>query len=425
MFKRRFLLIVFASGLFVSFSAQALLPVIIYSVARQAAVMTAESVAVDVIARGFAANHPYVRTTATMGRKTFAARLAALRGSRWAGAGKLALALGVALGFEVLYEPEKGFYQNIPYNPDVRGRCLSGWSFDGTLQACLNAFAENGVVGVARVEVSGNDTLYYFRYSSGDDPLRFIVYGSHPEPVLLPLTSEQIDSALPALFANSSSTWGDYLDGMSQSDLAKLFDGATIPYNPTSPNPQLEKWKNDYRQGLLQSTDPEAPNYVTPEQLQQVKDLVAAEDLAKTDDGTIAALNEQIKQPITQAQYDESNLKTETAQAASLSSSLAPALDPFNQLKIDSDFVLDKINNPAEPPASLSFFTWSLPTGTCTGFDVDFSVGNGRLHTSKRVNEFCEFYSTVAHPLLFWFLNILTFLYVWWVWDRSVSDMAR
>ena len=100
MFKRRFLLIVFASGLFVSFSAQAILPVIVYAVARQAAFATAETVAIDVIARGFAANDPYVRTTATMGRKTFAARLAALRGTKWAGAAKLALAIGVGLGIE-------------------------------------------------------------------------------------------------------------------------------------------------------------------------------------------------------------------------------------------------------------------------------------------------------------------------------------
>ena len=425
MFKRRFLLIVFASGLFASFSAQALLPVIVYAVARQAAVATAETVAIDVIARGFAPNDPYVRTTATMGRKTFAARLAALRGTRWAGAGKLALAIGVGLGLDVLFDPEAGFYQNIPYDMNAQGHCLWADGYNSTLQQCLNHYKQVGVVSVSRYEISGSNTLFYFRYNSGDEALKFIIYGANPVPVKNPLTEEQIDSVLPQLFANPSATMGDYLQGLSEPELAKLFDGAEIPYNPTSPTPQLDKWKNDYRQGLLQTTDPLADHYVTPEQLAQVKELVSAEDAANTDDATVAALNEKMKQPITQAQYDDSNLKTETAQAASLSSSLAPALDPFNQLKIDSDFVLDKINNPAEPPASLSFFTWSLPTGTCTGFDVDFSVGNGRLHTSKRVNEFCEFYSTVAHPLLFWFLNILTFLYVWWVWDRSVSDMAR
>jgi hypothetical protein len=157
----------------------------------------------------------------------------------------------------------------------------------------------------------------------------------------------------------------------------------------------------------------------------RVKQQAEALAAGKTPDATADALNSQMKQPITQAQYEESNRKAETEQATSLATSLAPALDPFNQLKIDSDFVLDKVTNPSEPPDSLSFFTWSLPTGSCAGFNVDFSVGNGKLHTSKRVNEFCEFYSTVAHPLLFWFLNILTFLYVWWVWDRSVSDMAR
>lgn len=425
MFKRRFLLIVFVSGLFTAFSAHAFLPVIVAAVARQAAVATAETVAIDVIARGFAADDPYVRTTATMGRKTFAARLAAMRGTRWAGAGKLALALGVALGIEVLFDETLGFYENIPYDPNVVGRCRFADGFNSTLQACLNQFKPYGVTGVSRVVKSGQDTNFFFRYSSGNEGLNFILYGASAEPTRVPLTEERVNTALPALFADPSSTWGDYLQGLSEPELAKLFDGATVPYNATNPTPEIAQLKSDYRQGLLQATDPNAAHYVTPEDLAKIQEMVAAEDAAKTDDGTVAALNEKMKQPITQVQYDESNLKSETAQAAALTTSLSPAFDPFNQLKLDSDFVLDKITNPAEPPSSLSFFTWSLPTGSCTGFNVDFSVGNGKLHTTKRVNEFCEFYSTVAHPLLFWFLNILTFLYVWWVWDRSVSDMAR
>lgn len=338
--------------------AHAILPVIVYGVARQVAFATAETVAVDVIARGFAANDPYVRTTATMGRKTFAARLAALRGTRWAGAGKLALALGVALGLDVLFDPEKGFYQNIPYNPNTQGWCKFADGFNSTLQGCLNKFKPYGVTGVSRVTTSANDSYYFFAYGSGEEVLKFIVYGAHPVPVELPLTGDQIDTALPALFANSSATWGDYLEGMSQSDLAKLFDGAEIPYNPTSSTPQLDQWKKYYRQGLLQTTDPAAPHYVTPEQLQQVKDLVAAEDLAKTDDGTIAALNEQMKQPITQAQYEETNKKYSDAVAdvtASLGSQsdsdYSDMDDHFNEL---DGIITDLPNTTLPAPADIS-----------------------------------------------------------------------
>lgn len=360
--------------------AHSLVPVIIYSVARQAAVMTAESVALDVIARGAASTDPYVRTTATMGRKTFASRLAALRGTRWAGAGKLALALGVALGLDVLYDPELGFYQNIPYKPDTKGRCLFGGGFDGTLDQCLKAYAEYTVTGVSRVETNEKDSFYFFRYASGSEALKFIVYGAHPVPVELPLTQEQVEQALPSLLTSPDLTMGDYLEGLTQPQLAKLFEGAELPYNPTSPTPQLEKWKNDYRQGLLQSTDPYAPNYVTPEQLQQVKDLVAAEDLAKTDDGTIAALNEQIKQPITQAQYEETNKKYSDAVAdvtASLGSQNDSDYSDIDDKFTELDGIITDLPNTSLPaPADISVPQYvdcqQIHLSDGNGHDLDF-----------------------------------------------------
>lgn len=337
---------------------QAFIPVVIAAVARTAAYATAETVAIDLIARGFAANDPYVRTTATMSRKTFAARLAALRGSRWAGAGKLALAIGVGLGLDVLFDPESGFYQNIPYDMNAQGRCLYADGYNGTLQSCLNKYKAYGVVAVSRYQISGENTNFYFLYKSGQESVKFIIYGAHPVPIMTPLTEEQIDSVLPQLFANPSLTMGDYLEGLSEPELAKLFDGAEIPYNPTSPTPQLDQWKKDYRQGLLQTTDPAAPHYVTPEQLQQVKDLVSAEDLAKTDDGTIAALNEQMKQPITQAQYEETNKKYSDAVAdvtASLGSQsdsdYSDMDDHFNEL---DGIITDLPNTTLPAPADIS-----------------------------------------------------------------------
>jgi hypothetical protein len=181
----------------------------------------------------------------------------------------------------------------------------------------------------------------------------------------------------------------------------------------------------DYRAGVLQTTDPNAEHYVTPERYEELKKLAAQQDYAQTPEGELDALNEKMKQPITQSQYEESNLKTETANATSLATSLSNISAPLDQLKLDNDFVLDKITTPSEPPSGVGFFKWTLPTGSCSGFSVDMSVGNGKLHTTKMVNEFCPFYETVAHPLLFWFLNIATFLYLFWLWDRSVSDMAR
>jgi len=125
----------------------------------------------------------------------------------------------------------------------------------------------------------------------------------------LPVTEAQINQQALPLISTSPNTVGDMLAGLSQSQLADLLDGATIPYNPTNPTPDIEQLKADYRNGLLQSVDPTAPHYVTPDLLKQIQDLVAAEDAANTDDGTVDALNEKMKQPITQAQYEESNKK--------------------------------------------------------------------------------------------------------------------
>lgn len=202
-----------------------------------------------------------------------------------------------------------------------------------------------------------------------------------------------------------------------------LFD--PVPYIPGL-SAIDEALVNCYISGQLQMSNPSGACYVaTQAEYDAVKKM--AEDLAadKTPEKQVELLNSQLKQPITKAEYDASNLTYESQQASSLSTALANANDPFNQLKLDSDFIIEKITTPAEPPKALDFFEWSLPTGSCSGFNVDFSVGNGKLHTTKHVSEFCGFYSSVAHPLLFWFLNILTFLYVWWLWDRSVSDMAR
>lgn len=243
-------------------------------------------------------------------------------------------------------------------------------------------------------------------------------------PVTEPVSDADLQAAINAqLAADPAHAATAFTDPATGRGYDELFD--PVPYIPGL-SAADEALVNCYISGQLQMVNSQTACYVaTQAEYDRVKQQADALAAGKTPDATADALNSQMKQPITQAQYEESNRKAETDQAASLATSLAPALDPFNQLKIDSDFVLDKVTNPSEPPSSLSFFTWSLPTGSCAGFNVDFSVGNGKLHTSKRVNEFCDFYSTVAHPLLFWFLNILTFLYVWWVWDRSVSDMAR
>lgn len=337
--------------------AHAILPVVVAAVARQAVAITAENITLGIIAKGFAANDPYIRTTATLPRKTLATRLAGLRAGKWSGAAKMALAIGAALGLDVLYDSDTGFYQSIPYDPNVVGYCTYGYGYTGTLQACLNSYKPYGVIGVSRSVYNGKDTVFYFARSDGSESANFYLYGQKAEPTKTPLTADDINRALVGVSSNSD-TWGDYLAGLDEASLNKLLDGADIPaYNPTNPTPELAQLKDWYRQGLLQTTNPDAPYYVTPEQLAEIKKAVEAEDALNTDDGLIEDLNSKIKQPLTQTQFEESNKKFSDA-VDSVTNSVGSENDfsdideHFNKL---DDFITDIPNSELPSAASVNF----------------------------------------------------------------------
>lgn len=368
-----FLSAVVALSVFVTSIQQsyAVLPVLVYAVARQAVYMTAESVAIGVIAKGFAANDPYVRTTATLPRSTLARNISKLRGSRWAGLVAL-LATVAGLGWD--YDEDVGLYTPVRSVPND-GVCLSDTSQIGP-DACLKAglrfnphlksafplhiqksfvapfvyIIEWCTASVPPSSVSCNAAgagyVARYRYTQFEED----VYKQ-------PVTEKDInEKLLPAIVA-SPNTIGDMFAGATQQQLETLLDGATIPYSPTNPTPEMAQLKADYRQGLLQSVDPNAAHYVTPELLKKIQDMVAAEDAANTDDGKVDAINEKMKQPITQSQYEESNKKFSDA-VDSLTSTLPnndsdiqSIDDSFNKL---DGIITDLPNTNLPAPADIS-----------------------------------------------------------------------
>ena len=305
--------------------AHAILPVLVYSIARQAVFMTAETVAIQVVAKGFAANDPYVRTTATIPRSKLAANLSKMRGPRWVG--MLALLATVAsYGWD--YDDEVGFYTPVRKIPSG-GVCVTTAGVTSAESCLAEGEKRTGQTGYQMAEqeidcsnITGAcpNTVMQIGWCSAPPSISQFCEGyitvamyryiKGPEEVFKqPVTEKDInEKLLPAIVA-SPNTIGDMFAGATQQQLATMLDGATVPYNPTNPSPELEQLKSDYRNGLLQSVDPTAPHYVTPDQLKQIQDMVAAEDAANTDDGMVDAINEKMKQPITQAQYEESNKK--------------------------------------------------------------------------------------------------------------------
>lgn len=339
--------------------SQAVLPVLVYAVARQAVVMTAESIAVGVIAKGLAANDPYVRTTATLPRSKFARGLLQLRG-RWAGLGTL-LAAVASLGW--MYDEDVGFY--IPNVAPYKGHCNGNPAITDYDSCVKSNFGALLWYQVSPVHPDGYGGQYVWLCTggvasngscNGGMGSLFVVTGP-AETVKVPVTESQIEQQALPLIAASPNTLGDMLAGLSQPQLGQLFDGATIPYNPTNPTPEMAQLKSDFRNGLLQTVDPNAEHYVTPELLRQIQDLVAAEDAAKTDDGQVAALNEQMKQPITQAQFEESNKKfsdavdSVTESLPNNNSDTESIDDSFNKL---DGIITDLPNTTLPAPADIS-----------------------------------------------------------------------
>ena len=378
--RRIWFVLAFLVSFLVVSSSQAILPVLVYSIARQAIIMTAETVAIQVVAKGFAANDPYVRTTATIPSSTLAKNISKLRGPRWVGV--LALLATVA-GFGWDYDDEVGLY--VPQKSLPSGGVCLQFPSETTADGCLHAgmaylkidtayplnpyqipcsSVPNACPGVVihaqwcSGEAAPTDTwcphgavVAQYRYIQGEE-----------EVFKLPVTEKDInEKLLPAIVA-SPNTIGDMFAGATQQQLETLLDGATIPYSPTKPSPEMEQLKADYRQGLLQSVDPNAPHYVTPELLKQIQDMVAAEDAANTDDGTVDALNEKMKQPITQAQYEESNKKY--ADAVNAITDSLPSNEK-NESDIDDSFnkldeIITDIPNATLPsPANIQLPSYS------------------------------------------------------------------
>lgn len=168
-----------------------------------------------------------------------------------------------------------------------------------------------------------------------------------------------------------------FTDPATGKPYADLFE--PVPYIPGL-SAADEALVNCYISGQLQMVNSQTACYVaTQAEYDRVKQQAEALATGKTPEGVADALNSEMEQPITQAQYEQSNTKAQAEQATALSTALAPALDPLNQLKLDSDFVLDKITNPAEPPSSLSFLHlvfahWFLYWFQCRFFSWQWEI---------------------------------------------------
>lgn len=184
--------------------------------------------------------------------------------------------------------------------------------------------------------------------------------------------------------------------------------------------------------GQLQTTNPGAANYVTPEKLQQLQTLLSQLQQGITPEGQAGAANDRLKDPITQAQLEETLKKEKEAEAkadqeaaTSAQAALAPAeatLDKLNEEKQwFEDAIKDSVNQ-APPSQGISLPKWTWPVGSCKPFPITFSISN----LSAKANDggaFCDNYNNTYHPLIYWFLYMLLALYLFVLWNRTMVQV--
>lgn len=129
----------------------------------------------------------------------------------------------------------------------------------------------------------------------------------------------------------------------------------TVPYVPGVAESD-EEALNWYLQGLAQSTDPNAAYYVAPDRLQQIAALAQQLQQAQSPEGQTDALNDNLKNPLTQSQLEETLKKRDAANKKEAEEISATDKKPITDAYKDSgtkdefDKLKERVSDPSKLP---------------------------------------------------------------------------
>lgn len=185
--------------------------------------------------------------------------------------------------------------------------------------------------------------------------------------------------------------------------------------------------------GQLQTTNPNAANYVTPEKLQQLQQLLSQLQQGITPEGEAGTLNDNLKSPLTQAQLEETLQKEKDAEtkadqeaATKAQEALQPAEGALDKLAEDKTWLEQQITDAplqAPPSQGINLPKWVWPVGNCKPFPVTFEVSNLSA-TANDGGAFCRNYNEVYHPLIYWFIYMLLSLYLFNLWNKTMLQVV-
>lgn len=129
----------------------------------------------------------------------------------------------------------------------------------------------------------------------------------------------------------------------------------TIPYIPgvAESDEEALSW---YLQGLAQSTNPNAAYYVAPEKLQQIAALAQQLQQAQSPEGQTEALNDNLKNPLTQSELEETLKKRDAANKKEADEISAidkkPVTDAYKDsgTKDEFDKLKERVSDPSKLP---------------------------------------------------------------------------
>lgn len=184
--------------------------------------------------------------------------------------------------------------------------------------------------------------------------------------------------------------------------------------------------------GQLQTTNPNAANYVTPEKLQQLQQMLSQLQQGITPEGEVGTLNDKLKEPITQAQLEETLKKEKEAEAKAdqeaatkAQEALKPAEGALDKLSEEKTWLEEQIKeaaNQAPPTSSPILPQWVWPVGNCKPFPFTFTI-SGLTAKANDYGLFCQNYNETYHPLIYWFLYMLFGLYLFVLWNKTMVQV--
>lgn len=220
---------------------------------------------------------------------------------------------------------------------DVYGKQIHGYSGISLTTKKMGTVTLKTLLGDKQFDVT-DITVAYSYYSSGvwyksttDVLFNPSDYKSTTQKDHTPITETEAKTQLMSQLINLSSR-DAFSDGSQPYPVAGLFTNSDLAVDPTyqsnaNINTQnINDYITKYNNGLLQTTDPSAPNYVTPAQYAYIKSQAeqAVATAANPTKPTSSANNTNpltnMEQPITQDQYDTSNKKVDDAAKSAVNS---------------------------------------------------------------------------------------------------------